>query len=81
MAMNPPTNAGDVGSIPGSGRFPEGGNGNPLQYSCLGNPMDREAWRATAHRVKKKSDMTEMIEHVHTHRKNSSIYISSGCHL
>ena len=37
-------NAGDLGSIPGSGRSPEEGNGNPLQYSCLENPMDREAW-------------------------------------
>ena len=37
---NPPANAGDVGSIPGSGRSPGGGNGNPLQYSCLGNPMN-----------------------------------------
>ena len=43
MAKNPPANAGDVGSIPGSGRSPGGGNGNPLQYSCLGNPMDRGA--------------------------------------
>ena len=40
-------NAGDTGSIPGSGRSPREGNGNPLQYSCLGNPMDRGAWRAT----------------------------------
>ena len=39
-------NAGDTGWIPGSGRFPGEGNGNPLQYSCLGNPMDRGAWRA-----------------------------------
>ena len=38
---------GDVGSIPGLGRSPEGGNGNPFQYSCLGNPMDSGAWRAT----------------------------------
>ena len=37
-------NAGDWGSIPGSGRFPGEGNGNPLQYSCLENPMEREAW-------------------------------------
>ena len=37
-------NAGGTGLIPGSGRSPEGGHGNPLQYSCLGNPMDREAW-------------------------------------
>ena len=43
----------DPGSIPGSGRSPEEGNGNPLQYSCLENPMDREAWWATAHRVTK----------------------------
>ena len=39
-----PTNSGDLGSIPGSGRCPGEGNGNPLQYSCLKNPMDREAW-------------------------------------
>ena len=42
MIKNPPANAGDMGSIPGSGRSPGEGNGNPLQYSCLGNPMDRE---------------------------------------
>ena len=46
-------NAGDTGSIPGSGRSPEGGNGNPLQYSCLGNLKDRGAWRAIVHRVAK----------------------------
>ena len=49
-----PANAGDVrdvGSIPGSGRSPGGGHGNPLQYSCLENPMDRGAWWATVHRV------------------------------
>ena len=46
-------NAGDLGSIPGSGRFPGEGNGNPLQYSCLENPMDRGAWRATVHGVAK----------------------------
>ena len=45
-------NAGDPGSIPGSGRSPEG-NGNPLQYSCLENPMDRGAWWATVHGVSK----------------------------
>ena len=47
------SNAGDLGSIPGLGRSPGEGNGNPLQYSCLENPMDREAWRATVHRVTK----------------------------
>ena len=41
--------AGDAGSIPGSGRSPDEGNGNPFQYSCLENPMDRGAWRATLH--------------------------------
>ena len=44
-------NAGDLGSIPGSGRSPREGNGNPLQYSCLENPMDREAWWAIVHGV------------------------------
>ena len=44
-------NAGDLGSIPGSGRSPGEGNGNPLQYPCLENPMDRGAWWATVHRV------------------------------
>jgi len=48
---NLPVNAGDEGSIPGLGRSPGGGNVNPLQYSCLENPMDRGAWRATVHRV------------------------------
>ena len=46
-------NAGDPGSIPGSGRFPGGGHGNPLQYSCLKNPMDRGTWWATVHGVSK----------------------------
>ena len=45
--------AGDRGSIPGSGRSPGGGHGNPLQYPCLENPMDRGAWRATVHGVAK----------------------------
>ena len=47
MVKNPPANAGDMGSIPGLGRSSGEGNGNPLQFSCLGNPMDRGAWRAT----------------------------------
>ena len=50
---NPPSNAGVAGSIPGSGRSPRGGNGNPLQYACLENPMNRGAWWATVHRVTK----------------------------
>ena len=51
-------NAGDPGLIPGWGRSSGEGNGNPLQYSCLGNPMDRGAWRAAVHRVAKELDMT-----------------------
>ena len=51
VVKNPLANAGDAGSIPGSGKFPREGNGNPLQYSCLENPMDRGAWWATVHRI------------------------------
>ena len=51
MVMNSPTNAGDPGSIPVSGRSPGEGNGYPLQSSCLENPMDRGAWRAAVHGV------------------------------
>ena len=50
---NLPANAGDAGSIPGPGRSPGGGHGNPLQYSCLGNPMERGAWQGTVHGVTK----------------------------
>ena len=59
VITNPPANAGDMGSIPGSGRSPKERNGNPLQYFCLGNPMDRGAWWATVHRVAQ-SDMIEV---------------------
>ena len=54
MVKNPPANAGDIrdmGSIPGLGRSPGGGNGNPLQYSCLENPMDRGVWWTMVHIV------------------------------
>ena len=53
VVKNPPAHAGDTGSIPGLGRSPGERNDNPLQYSCLGNPMDRGAWRATVHWVAK----------------------------
>ena len=49
VVKNPPAHAGDLSSIPGSGRSPGEGNGNPFQYSCLENPMNRGAWRATVH--------------------------------
>ena len=58
LVKNPLANAGDLGSTPGSGKPPGVGSGNPLQYSCLENPLDRGAWWATVHRVKE-SDMTE----------------------
>ena len=61
VVKNPPANTGDTrdtGLIPGLGRSPGEGNGNPLQYSYLKNPIDREAWHATVHRVVE-SDMTE----------------------
>ena len=68
MVKNPPTNAGDtrdVGLIPGLGRSPGEGNGNPLQYSFLENSMDRGAWQATVHRVAK--SQTQLNDGVHTH--------------
>ena len=53
LVKNPPASAGDAGLMPGWGRSPGGGNGNPLQYSCLGNPMDKGAWQAAVHGVAK----------------------------
>ena len=61
MVKNPPANVGDVrdaGLMSGSGRFPGGGHGNPLQHSCLENPMDRGAWWAIVHGVAKSQDTT-----------------------
>ena len=69
VVKNVPANAGDVreaGSIPGLGRSPGGGHGNPLQYSCLENPMDRGACCAI---VLQRADMTEATEYVHTIRR------------
>ena len=58
VVKNLPANIRDKGLIPGSGRSPGEVNGNSLQYSCLGNPMDRKAWWATVHGVAKELDMT-----------------------
>ena len=57
---------GDTGSIPGSGRSPGGGHGNPLQHSCLENSMDRGAWRGTAHGVSKSQTRVSDRAHAHT---------------
>ena len=76
VVKNPPANAGavgDAGSVPGSGRPPGGGHGNPLQYSCLENPMDRGTWRATVHRVAE-LDTTEATKHVGTYYICTHIY-------
>ena len=64
VVKNPLANAGDIrdlSSISGLGRFPGGGQGNPLQYSCLENPMDRGAWRATVHRISKSQTQLKQL--------------------
>ena len=65
MVKNPPASAEDMISIPGSGRSPGEETGNPLQYSCLGNPMDRGAWWATVYRVTKELDTTLRLNNNH----------------
>ena len=70
MVKNLPANAGDTRdacSIPRLGRFPGEGHGNPHQYSCLDNPMDRGAWQATVHRVAKSRTRLSDFTHTHTH--------------
>ena len=67
-------NTGDVGSIPGSGRSPGGGNGNPLQYSCLGNPIDRRAWRATVHGIVESMRSQRVRHDLATKRKQLGVY-------
>ena len=71
----PPASARDMGSIPGSGRSSGGGNGNPLQDSSLGNHTDREAWRATVHRVTK-SQTQWHAWHAHKHMGGSTVSLS-----
>ena len=64
---------GDPGSIPGLGRYPAGGHGNPLQYSCLENPTDRGAWRVIIHWGRKKSDTPERLR-THTERESGQAH-------
>ena len=65
MVKNLPANTGVVGSILELGSFPGEGNGNLLQFSCLGNPMDRGAWWATVHGVAKSHDLATEYTHIH----------------
>ena len=78
VVKNPPANAGDMGSIPGSGRSPEVGNGNPLQYSCLENSKDRGAWWAIVHKVAERHNWacscTQTHRHTHTHKHTQKSY-------
>ena len=76
MLKNLPTNAGDMGLIPGSGRSPGEGNGNPLQYYCLENPMDRGAWQAVVHGVAKEPVRTQELNN-HNNNNNNRISVSS----
>ena len=79
MVKNPPANAGGLGSIPGMGGSPGEGNGNPLQYSCLGNCMDRGAWLPEVHGVAKSwtqlSDFTFTF-HFHALEKEMATHSS-----
>ena len=68
------SNARDMGSIPGSGSSPGGGNGNPLKYSCLGNSMERETWQATVHGVAK--SQTWLSDLAHTHNLLITLFIT-----
>ena len=77
MVKNLPANARDIrdaGSIPGSGRSPGGGNGNPLKYSCLKNPMNRGAWWATVHRVKKSQTQLKQLS------RHACRVLADNCH-
>ena len=69
-------NVGDLGSIPGLGRFPGEGNSNPLQYSCLENPMDRGAWWATVHGVAK--SRTQLSDFIYLTYCNNSQHLLSA---
>ena len=80
VVKNPPANTGNAGLIPGSGRFPGEGNGNPLQYYCLENPMDRGVWWAIAHGVTKESDTTLLLNNNNAGWQFASISVSRLFH-
>ena len=78
VVKNTPVNTGnirDMGSIPRSGRSPGGGHGNPLQYLCLGNPMDRGAWQATVHRIVESQTQLKRLS-THTSMQLATIFSS-----
>ena len=84
LVKNPPANAGDVrdmGLIPGSGRNPGKGHGNPLQYSCLENPMDRGAWQATVHRVAQCGTWLKQLSTQHVLISQGHIWSSLNFHF
>ena len=74
MVKNLPDNPGDMGSIPGSKRYPGEGNGNPFQYSCLGSPMDRGAWQALSMEVTEESDITQQLNNKSLMRLDTQKY-------
>ena len=78
VVKNMLVNAGDMGSIPGPGRSPKEGNGKPLQYSCLENPMDRGAWWATVHRVSKVLYTTALLNSNNNKNRYSKTTIQLG---
>ena len=80
MGKNPPASAGDIrdmGSVPRLGRSPRGGHGNPLQYSCLENPMDRGAWQATVHSVEQSQTRLKQLS---MHARDLDILILTHMH-
>ena len=77
MVKNPLADSGNAGSISGLGRSPGEGNGNPLWYTCLENPMDRGAWWASVRRVAKESDITERLSTTTTNTKRRTHFLST----
>ena len=82
VVKNPPASTGDTGLVTGLGGSPGGGNGNPLQYFCLENPMDRGAWWATAQGVVKESDMTEQLStNIRAHYLSKIVIVHRVVHM